>query len=173
MNFDKYVLHPGRSCGSCDACCRTMPVREKAKGPGVRCPALTRTGKCSEYDSRPNGCAEFFCLWRYGLGDVSMRPDRAGVMLSTSDGGKLPVFWLLDGRRPDMLGRSVTREMLNFVRRGVSVVIVFGPECGRMLVVGPGSTPGSTVVKYDGKSVWTGADGAWWDEEVAGDPQGA
>lgn len=77
-------LAPGRECGSCTACCK-IPAIDTAtlrKPAGVMCPNCTGSS-CGIYDSRPEPCRTFYCLWRkVGAMPESLRPDRIGVMFT-------------------------------------------------------------------------------------------
>lgn len=68
----------GRVCGSCQLCCKLMPVPQLGKGANERC-KHQRSGKgCLIYKSRPWSCRTFVCRW---LGDPKTtalpRPDRS------------------------------------------------------------------------------------------------
>ncbi len=75
---------PGRQCGQCTACCTVLAVYELNKPMRWACDHLG-PGCCRRYDSRPESCREFHCLWlRGGIGDgESWRPDRCGVMFDS------------------------------------------------------------------------------------------
>lgn len=83
-------LVPDRQCGDCVACCRVMNIDlpELKKPAGVLCPNSTGKG-CGIYETRPNVCRSWFCLWRRidAMPDAT-RPDRCGVIFSL--GQKLP-----------------------------------------------------------------------------------
>jgi hypothetical protein len=76
-------LVPGRRCGSCTVCCKTLKISapELKKPSDVLCPNCTRAG-CRVYESRPSVCAEYHCGWRVlrHLSD-DWRPDRSGVLI--------------------------------------------------------------------------------------------
>lgn len=77
-------LAPGRECGSCTACCKISSIDVPAlrKPAGVMCPNCTGTA-CAIYDTRPEPCRTFFCLWRrVGSMPDELRPDRIGVMFT-------------------------------------------------------------------------------------------
>jgi hypothetical protein len=79
-------LVPGRQCGECVACCRILKIDtpELHKPAGVLCPHSTGTG-CGIYETRPNQCRTWFCLWRrIGALPDEVRPDRCGVVFSLS-----------------------------------------------------------------------------------------
>jgi hypothetical protein len=77
-------LAPGRACGSCTACCKisSIDVPSLRKPAGIMCPNCTGTN-CSIYDTRPEPCRTFFCLWRkVATMPDALRPDRIGVMFT-------------------------------------------------------------------------------------------
>ncbi len=73
-------LVPGRSCGSCTACCRILEIKALDKPAGVLCRHSTGRS-CGIYPERPEACAQWHCLWRRiaALPDA-LRPDRSGVV---------------------------------------------------------------------------------------------
>lgn len=77
-------LAPGRECGGCTACCKTLMIDVPAlrKPAGVLCPNCVEGG-CGIYASRPEPCRTYNCLWRQvpTMHD-GFRPDRIGVVFS-------------------------------------------------------------------------------------------
>ena len=69
-------MSEGRSCGSCQACCRLLPVRDLGKGANIRC-KHQRFGKgCAIYAQRPVSCAIWTCRWKSEPNCGLPRPDR-------------------------------------------------------------------------------------------------
>lgn len=78
---------PGRTCGSCVACCGIMNFDAPGfrKEAGVMCSHCSGSG-CTIHETRPVTCRTFFCLWRrVGSMPEEMRPDRIGVMFSIEE----------------------------------------------------------------------------------------
>ena len=77
-----------RECGACTACCTRLAVAEIGKVENERCKHLTDQG-CGIYETRPDECRRYFCLWAdpkaesLDLPDWG-RPDRTGVVLNSS-----------------------------------------------------------------------------------------
>ncbi len=74
---------PGRECGECNVCCRTLYVRDLNKPAGVACKFLTPSG-CSVYQHRWDVCKGFVCMWlrdHHGLFADHHRPDQLGLIL--------------------------------------------------------------------------------------------
>jgi hypothetical protein len=57
-------LVPGRSCGTCNLCCKVYAIREIKKPAGQWCTHLMRRSGCKIHDQRPFLCRQFFCSWR-------------------------------------------------------------------------------------------------------------
>jgi hypothetical protein len=81
---------PGRACGSCTLCCKTVAVAELAKPAGTCCLHALRGKGCAIYGSRPAGCRDFYCEWMLtrALGP-EWRPDRARFALMVTPTGHL------------------------------------------------------------------------------------
>ena len=84
------ALVPGRACGSCTLCCKTVAVVELAKPAGTWCPHCLRSKGCAIYHSRPAGCRDFHCEWMLSekLGP-EWKPDRARFVLMITPTGHL------------------------------------------------------------------------------------
>jgi hypothetical protein len=84
MANDADRLAPGRECGECTACCKIPKIDAPTlrKPAGVMCPNCTGQS-CGIYETRPEPCRSFFCLWReVATMPDTLRPDRIGVMFS-------------------------------------------------------------------------------------------
>lgn len=81
---------PGRSCGSCTLCCKTVAVAELAKPAGSWCAHCKPARGCAIYDERPAGCRDFHCEWMRSekLG-AEWKPDRAKFALMVTATGHL------------------------------------------------------------------------------------
>ena len=81
---DGLPLVPGRSCGTCNACCVWLTINdaELQKAQGIRCHHAKADNSCAIYAARPQMCRTFFCGWRH-LKWVreALRPDRSGVLI--------------------------------------------------------------------------------------------
>lgn len=107
-------------CGDCTMCCKLMGVKELDKPKNVMCTNCKKGVGCTIYDTRPESCSGFRCVWlqtqamekvdrRMGL---DTRPDKCKVVLHTSpDGHSLiakvdpahPFAWR-EGRIAGMIG---------------------------------------------------------------------
>ena len=70
-----------RKCGTCTECCISLPIKELNKPAGVPCKSLKPGHGCARYDTRPNVCRDFACLWAMNLVAGELRPDKLGIVL--------------------------------------------------------------------------------------------
>lgn len=72
-------------CGECNMCCTTMGVQDQASGldkpEWVTCPHARSQG-CAIYETRPDNCADWLCLWKMLVDDPKLRPDKCGLVMS-------------------------------------------------------------------------------------------
>lgn len=75
-----------RECGECSACCTALEVAPLSKARGVACVHLSSIAGagCGIYETRPDECRAFECLWKAGLLEVHERPDLTGVVVFRS-----------------------------------------------------------------------------------------
>lgn len=122
-----------RSCGDCIACCTALTIEELGKPAGVACENLTPEG-CGIYETRPQVCRDFSCLWASGSFNWKGRPDRSGVMAHAQKTAK-GVVGVLDELRPGALvglrgkvvAAGVARTLPTLVRRADGSGAVVGP----------------------------------------------
>lgn len=93
---------PERNCGDCTACCHALAIEELDK-PGFQKCAYVQSGNgcagCGIYDARPDCCRDFQCLWLQGHLAEDDRPDKLGVIFTTTghpDLGTIPLLIEVD-----------------------------------------------------------------------------
>lgn len=75
-------LPKARECGACTACCTVLAVPSIGKPEHARCPNISPRQGCAVYETRPDGCRSYRCLWRAGVvGSQLDRPDRVGFII--------------------------------------------------------------------------------------------
>jgi Fe-S-cluster containining protein len=80
MTFDDKGT--GRVCGSCQVCCKLVPVSSIHKPAGVRCRHSKHGKGCSIYADRPYACRVWFCSWLADPETTGLpRPDRAHYVI--------------------------------------------------------------------------------------------
>lgn len=84
--LEKYFsLLPDRECGDCMVCCEYMPISTRGliKPGNTLCPHVIVNRGCSIYETRPNVCRTWHCLWRRDAAmPDELRPDKSGMLFS-------------------------------------------------------------------------------------------
>lgn len=89
------VIQP-KPCGDCTVCCTIMNVEELSKPAQVPCEHANKG--CEIYETRPQSCRNFQCLWSNNFieGDERRRPDKLGLMFNygeTKEVGGVVIAW--------------------------------------------------------------------------------
>jgi hypothetical protein len=121
------------TCGECAACCIPYRVPEIEKPAGVPCRYIVPSGDpdapayvgggCACYQSRPEPCRHFHCLWIKDLIPDEMRPDKVGYIVATNwAGGYVQVNELV----PEATDRCLHFQpwVAEVRRRGIEVRII-------------------------------------------------
>jgi len=118
-------------CGTCTACCRVFAIAEMPeKKAGDWCQHCAIGKGCKVYDTRPQTCMEFECLWLLSQRredplerlPAELRPDRCKVVFSPATNPRIMAATTMPGsptawQRPDVL-----KLIAAMVRGGASVV---------------------------------------------------
>ena len=97
-NDDEWVrlqAAKGRACGSCRLCCKLVGVEVLDKPPGTWCQHACSKG-CGIYETRPDECRKYVCLWLAGFFEDEDRPDRTRVLPSLHGTEESPYFVLYE-----------------------------------------------------------------------------
>ena len=71
-----------KTCGDCAMCCKVLAIDELAKPRHTMCGHFKKGGGCQVYETRPQACRQFVCLWLADAKmDIAWRPDRARFIL--------------------------------------------------------------------------------------------
>lgn len=143
-----------RQCGECTACCTHLKIdsAELQKLADVDCEHLEPKRGCRIYETRPQGCRDFLCLWRQ-MPDMpeDWRPDRSGMLLVTTKQNIPPGYATDYGIKVQFINASadirhpgVVRGILSFVHARIPVFLTVQGPVGRvakMLLINPGLQP--------------------------------
>lgn len=84
--LDKYfALLPDRQCGECMVCCEYMPISTAGliKPAETLCDHCIVNQGCTIYETRPNVCRTWHCLWRRDAAmPDELRPDKSRMIFS-------------------------------------------------------------------------------------------
>ena len=140
---------PGKACGDCSLCCKTLVIPELNKPKDSWCPHYARGLGCDIYNDRPPSCRDFSCHW---LIDPTLgpewKPNKCKMVLHASEdalavhvdpGARQP--W----RREPFYSQLLEKSARNIDRGAMVLVIEHGrttiilPDRGVDLgVIGPG-----------------------------------
>jgi len=111
-----------RSCGTCTACCTALGVLEIDKPPCTPCKHLGTTKGCGIYETRPESCRRYHCMWRAGLISAERRPDRFGIVFDPIE--ELPNEILAREVRAGALGEAEVVRVLATIARERAVALI-------------------------------------------------
>ncbi|HYZ33187.1 MAG TPA: hypothetical protein VE684_13015 [Crenalkalicoccus sp.] len=108
---------PGRQCGSCALCCKTMGVVALDKPKGSWCAHCQPGAGCAIYPTRPGECRDFNCAWltEPRLGEEWYPRRSRMVLVVEPDGQRLTVH--VDEQRPDAWRRPPYHAALRALAR--------------------------------------------------------
>lgn len=143
-----------RQCGECTACCTHLKIdtAELQKLAGPDCEHLRPKRGCGIYETRPQACRDFLCLWRQ-MPDMpdDWRPDRSGMLLVATKENVPPGYATDYGIKIQFISPSadirqpgVVRGILSFFHARIPVFLTVQGPVGRvakMLLVNPGLQP--------------------------------
>ena len=97
-----------RGCGGCNACCDVLEIAE-FKPAEELCKHWRVGSGCSAYNTRPEGCRTFRCIWLDGFFEKRDRPDKGGfvVAMKATATPYVSALWPLGGGKL----RAAAREM--------------------------------------------------------------
>lgn len=123
-------------CGTCTMCCKILRVDELAKARGQWCAHCTPGVGCHRYDTRPESCRDFECVWlqtqyqRAGEAKMSpdLRPDRCHVVIDVrSDASGLVLD--VDRARPEAHRTPAVAALIDtLTSRGEEVIVAIGEK---------------------------------------------
>ncbi len=114
------------SCDGCTACCKTTKVHELDKPAHVWCRHCTIGAGCEIYDTRPESCRVYECVWLKTQAldkpiPLALRPDRSKVIIGTANQGEDIVLYVSPDRPDAWRQGEFARLVAEFQGRGVAV----------------------------------------------------
>ena len=144
-----------RLCGGCTACCKTHEIRALAKPPDQWCPHCRPGQGCAIYETRPEECRTFACLWHQGYGPDGIRPDRSRVVLGTVTltvrGRPLELVTMNEvspGALAKPMGQEIVRQLLAGGAILMQLFLQFSPPRIKF-VIPPARQPDATIAELD------------------------
>ena len=122
---------PQRTCGSCTACCQGLAINELDKPGHQMCAHICDHG-CDIYHGRPGSCRDFECLWLQGHLREEDRPDKLGVVFTTTGHPELGTLPLLIEVTPHAIQATVIKDAVRqFLYQGP--VAISTPAGGKLV----------------------------------------
>lgn len=155
--------HPGKACGPCTACCSSVPVQEIGLPAYQRCPHLMGPPSahigCGVYETRPDSCYRWSCMYLASDLPEEFRPDRCGFVVDPIPdmvrvaGIEKPAgqIWVLPGHEEAYNGERGRHVIEGFCSQGLAVMwrLPPGPDGkarGRVFVAVDGGIAKSDIV---------------------------
>lgn len=137
--IDEEMRNP-KPCDGCTVCCVILKIEDPAlEKPAMEpCKHLCGAG-CGIYESRPEVCSGFECLYRMGflVGPTSYRPDQLGLMFwmtgDASDPDAPPQCLVAYEARPGAANEPKAKYLIDAIKEQTALFIVTY-EGGRRLV---------------------------------------
>jgi len=112
-----------RQCGTCTVCCYTTAVPDLSPA-NTWCQHCDIGVGCKIYNSRPEACVQFRCLWlQSSWMDDELRPDKSGVMFEVIEGRRTVVATVDPGRHEVGANPAVRKVIDNLITSGRPVIM--------------------------------------------------
>lgn len=119
------------SCDGCTACCKILKIRELDKPANTWCRHCKIGVGCGIYDSRPESCRVYECVWLQSQRGgkplpLDLRPDASRVVIGVTNGGDDLVLYVSPDR-PDAWKRGgIARFVAEMRAKGFTVLVSCG-----------------------------------------------
>jgi hypothetical protein len=129
-------------CGSCTACCRVYAIPSLDKPAGKWCDHCAIGTGCKIYETRPELCIDFKCLWlqsrsredrREHLPD-ELRPDRCKVVFSPTTNEEIMSAMVMPGQ-PDAFRKGAARRLIETMVKGGMRVVAGLPQATTKVMI--------------------------------------
>ena len=128
-------------CGTCTACCRIFDIPELEKPAGKWCEHCEIGRGCSIYDSRPQMCRDYECLWlqaqqkgNFPLMGPEARPDKCKVVFTPTTNETI-IAAITMPHAPDAWMRGAAKNVVEQLVRGGMAVVAGTPTSTRRTMI--------------------------------------
>lgn len=123
-----------RECGDCQLCCEVLEVPDANTKAGEKCQHQCEKG-CAIYQTRPQPCQDYQCLWLRRFFGKKDRPDKVGVFFSPAHHKDLGALLIAYERKA---GAALNDEralgIINRFAMNMAVIVVPPDMSARRLV---------------------------------------
>jgi hypothetical protein len=122
----KRNIDVSRQCGDCSLCCKVMAVPELNKPKDTWCEKCTKTKGCSTYETRPQICRDFACMWlQEEWIPEALKPNRCHVVFSGARDGK-GIVAHVDKLYPDAYKSPAVSMFIKQLAKQTAVYVAHG-----------------------------------------------
>ncbi len=125
------------NCDGCTTCCKTLKIRELDKPGNTWCQHCKIGVGCGIYDSRPESCRVYECVWLQTQRldkpiPLALRPDKSRVLIGTTNQGEDVVLYVSPERPDAWKHREFSGLLAEFQARGIRVMVSCGDTLHRI-----------------------------------------
>lgn len=116
-----------KTCGECTLCCKIVSLPELEKPANVPCHHCVLKKGCAIYDTRPQGCRDYTCLWLISAQQPdAWRPDKTHLYVEK---GSEVMTVRVDTDHPSAWQQPPGQEVVeHLLTRGYHVLIAVGRQ---------------------------------------------
>jgi hypothetical protein len=112
-----------QKCGECTACCQWLQLNEIPSAIGELCRHCTWGVGCKIYESRPQECKDYQCMWsQMDNVSIDLRPDNLGIIFDRAGDDVISARLSEDME----ISSLIENQIANFMQEGFSVVVFHG-----------------------------------------------
>jgi len=130
-----------RTCGECKACCTVMAVVEIDKAADTTCKHVCNepnaAGGCGIYETRPEPCKDFVCMWLHDDGKIFRhmeRPDKVGIMFDVTHTNGEGQCLVARATRPGAFNEVAGKKLIERLSKHVAVILMENATAMRQLI---------------------------------------
>jgi hypothetical protein len=121
------------NCDGCTLCCKFMGVDELHKPGNVWCQHCQIGEGCTIYETRPNSCRVYECVWLKTQAlenpiPLELRPDKSRVVIGTANQGEDLILYVGPDRPDAWQSRGFGKFISDLQKRGVNFTVRCGEE---------------------------------------------
>lgn len=135
-----------RQCGECTLCCFTHGIPTLDKERLHYCQHCMPGVGCHIYETRPDECRDFTCLWLEDYGTVNERPDKVQIVINLS----LTVIGhmiIMVGTTPEAFDSAYAQRASAYFAKRHMPILRFHRDGKRELVLLKGAAPIGFLVR--------------------------
>ena len=114
------------ACDGCSMCCKLLGVEELKKPVNKWCDHCTHTS-CGIYESRPQSCQDYKCVWLALNLKPSLKPNRCKIIFDINKDGSMLVA-RVDPNYPGAIRNEDVTNFLDSLDNNLIVYVIIGDK---------------------------------------------